>query len=148
MVYFPRFFHGLIEAIEVFLEDLLTKKEFANMSTTIKNIMLSMFLISNLMFASTPLAAMLAWDANTDPVDGYRIHYGTSATAQSQTLDVGNVTSYNLEGLPLSESTQYYISLTAYNDAGESVKAGPLVYTPADTTPPAPPIGLEAVPPN
>jgi len=116
-----------------------TRKYFVSISTC---------LITLLAFAASSPAASLAWDPNTEPVDGYRIYYGTSETAQSQTLNVGNVTSYNLDALPLSENIPYYISLTAYNAAGESAKAGPLTYTPADRTPPSPPVGIAVVPPN
>ena len=118
------------------------------MSTTIKTIMLSMFLISNLMFASTPLAAMLAWDATPDTVDGYRIHYGTDASNLDQLIDVGTATTCDLNHLPLSENIHYYFSVSAYNSAGSSPPTQIIEFTPADNTPPSPPIGFELVPPQ
>jgi hypothetical protein len=89
-------------------------------------------------------AATLVWDPNTDQVDGYKVHYGTNQSSLSQIVDVGNVTQYNLDQLPLQEQVEYFFSLSAYNAAGDSGTTTPLGYTPADTTPPAPPTGLEA----
>ena len=91
------------------------------------------------------LADSVAWDPNTDEVDGYRIYYGTSLTSLTQMVDVGNTTEYSLDKLPLTESVQYYLSLTAYNSFGESGKTSPLAYTPADSTPPSPPVGFTIV---
>jgi hypothetical protein len=95
-------------------------------------------------FTTSIWAATLVWDPNTDQVDGYKVYYGTSQTNLGTSIDVGDNTSCNLDQLPLSEEVQYFFSVSAYNTAGESGKTTPLSYTPADTTPPAPPTGLEA----
>jgi len=89
-------------------------------------------------------AATLVWDSSTGTVDGYKVHYGTSSGNPTTTVDVGNTTQHNIESLPLSENTQYYFCVSAYNTAGESEPCPPVAYTPADTTPPQPPIGLLA----
>jgi hypothetical protein len=89
-------------------------------------------------------AASLVWDASTGTVDGYNVYYGTSATNPSESVNVGNVTQYSIDSLPLSENVQYYLSVSAYNTAGESDPCAPVAYTPADTTPPTPPVGLVA----
>ena len=89
-------------------------------------------------------AATLVWDASTGTVDGYKVYYGTSSTNPSNTVDVGDTTQYSIDSLPLSENTQYYFCVSAYNTAGESDPCAPVAYTPADTTPPQPPIGLVA----
>lgn len=97
-----------------------------------------------MIFAPSVWAASLVWDPNTDAVDGYKVYYGTSKTNLSKVVDVGKATQCNLDKLPLTEKVQYFFSVSAYNSAGESGKTTPLSYTPADTTPPAPPTGLEA----
>jgi len=93
---------------------------------------------------STVPAATLVWDSSTGTVDGYTVYYGTSATNPSESVNVGNVTQYAIDSLPLSENVQYYFCVSAYNTAGESDPCAPVAYTPADTTPPTPPVGLEA----
>ena len=89
-------------------------------------------------------AATLVWDASSGTVDGYNVHYGTSPTNHPNTVDVGSTTQYAIDTLPLSENTQYYFCVSAYNSAGESGRCAPVAYTPADSTPPAPPVGLSA----
>lgn len=87
-------------------------------------------------------AATLNWvDSSGNPA-GYKIYYGTNVSTPSHSKDVGNVTRYNLDQLPLSENVQYYFCVSAYNAAGESAPCPPVSYTPGDTTPPSPPIGL------
>ncbi|MGD9017026.1 MAG: fibronectin type III domain-containing protein [Desulfobacterales bacterium] len=110
----------------------------------VKNACLSVVLVLSAVVLSQAFAATLVWDANTDVVDGYRIHYGTSASNLSKSVNVGKATQYNLDQLPLTEKIQYYFSVSAYNSAGESDLSSPVAYTPADTTPPAPPKGLTA----
>jgi hypothetical protein len=63
--------------------------------------------------------ATLAWDAVVDPnLKGYRIYYGPAAGTYSQSLDVGDVTTYTVAGL--SKGTRYYFSATAYESGNES----------------------------
>ena len=89
-------------------------------------------------------AETLVWDASSGQVDGYKIHWGTRKNRQPNTRDVGARTRYNLNKLPLSEGVTYYLSVSAYNKAGESPPCEPVVFIPGDNTPPAPPIGLSA----
>lgn len=112
------------------------------MKAYIKPIILVPFII--LAAISICSSATLIWDASTGTVEGYNVHYGTSSGNPTATVDVGNTTQYNIDSLPLSENTQYYFSVSAYNTAGESAPCSPVAYTPADTTPPQPPNGLEA----
>ena len=72
----------------------------------------------------------LAWDAPTtntdgstlvsgsspDDLDGYIIYYGTNPEVYDQSIDVGDVTTYQITGL--AEGFTYYISITAYNVSG------------------------------
>ena len=92
--------------------------------------------------ATVAPAASLVWDNSSGTVDGYKVYYGTSSSNPSNTIDVGNTTQYDIDSLPLTENTQYYFCVSAYNTAGESDPCAPVAYTPADTTPPAPPVGL------
>jgi len=89
-------------------------------------------------------AATLVWDPSSGTVDGYNVYYGTSATNPGASVNVGDTTQYSIDSLPLSENVQYYICVSAYNAAGESNPSAPVAYTPADTTPPTPPVGLVA----
>jgi hypothetical protein len=89
-------------------------------------------------------AATLVWDPSSGTVDGYNVYYGTSATSPGQSVNVGDTTQYSIDSLPLSENVQYYLCVSAYNTAGESAPCAPVAYTPADTTPPTPPVGLVA----
>ena len=93
--------------------------------------------------AASPLsAATLVWDPNTDTVNGYKVYWGTSATNPANAVDVGDNTQYSLDSLPLTESTEYFFCVTAYNSAGESDRSTAVSYTPADQTPPMPPGGF------
>ncbi len=56
---------------------------------------------------------MLAWDANADPVAGYRLYYGHASRSYQNSVDVGKVTSYTWTGL--AEGKTYYFAVTAYN---------------------------------
>jgi len=62
----------------------------------------------------------LAWDANTESdLGGYKVYYGTSADALTQSVDVGNVTSTSIRNL--TTGTTYYFAATAYDiDRNES----------------------------
>ncbi len=86
--------------------------------------------------------ASLVWGTSSGAVAGYKVYYGTSPNDQSNYRDVGNTTQYDLNQLPLSEGVTYFLSVSAYNAAGESPPCTPVVFTPGDNTPPAPPGGL------
>jgi hypothetical protein len=59
----------------------------------------------------------LAWDGNPEPdIAGYRLNYGTTSGAPTQTLEVGNNTTVTVSGL--SYATTYYFTVVAYNTAG------------------------------
>lgn len=65
-----------------------------------------------LLFATT-----LAWDANTEPeLAGYRIYYGTAPRTYGAPIDVGNVTTYKVQGL--TRGQRYYFAATAYDAVG------------------------------
>jgi hypothetical protein len=71
----------------------------------------------------------LTWDPNSESdLAGYKIYSGTQSGTYQNNIDVGNVTTYILNGLTLGQT--YYIVATAYNTQGlESGFSNELVYT-------------------
>lgn len=63
--------------------------------------------------------ATLTWDppAVSTDVTGYMIHYGTASGTYSQSIDVGNTTSYTVSNL--NDGKTYYFAATAYNRTGQ-----------------------------
>jgi hypothetical protein len=62
----------------------------------------------------------LAWDANTDNPDGYKIYWGKVTNvynAVGSPKDVGNVTA---GGVDIDETATWFFALKAYNSGGES----------------------------
>jgi hypothetical protein len=55
----------------------------------------------------------LAWDANSDPVAGYRLYYGHSSRNYQTNVNVGNATTYTWSGL--ADGQTYYFAATAYD---------------------------------
>lgn len=92
-------------------------------------------------FSGFAFSATLVWDP-VQGAQGYRVYWGTSKGSYPNHITVGDVTSYSLDKLPLADNTTYYITVTAYNSAGESGFAAPLTYSPGDNTPPLPPQGV------
>ena len=54
----------------------------------------------------------LRWGA-VSKATGFKVHYGTTSGQYTQTIDVGNVTSYTVTGL--ADSTRYYFAVSPYN---------------------------------
>jgi len=73
--------------------------------------------------------ATLQWDAPEGQVDGYIIYYN------EWSQDVGSVTEFDVAGLNLQPGVDYAITVTAYNDAGESEKSNAVSYTQAAFVP-------------
>lgn len=71
----------------------------------------------------------LAWDANSEPdLSGYKLHYGTTSGAYTETIDVGNSTTATMPNLP-SGSTYFFV-VTAYNtERLESLPSNEASYT-------------------
>jgi hypothetical protein len=66
----------------------------------------------------------LSWDASPSTVTGYKIYYdtgssapldGTGATEGNSPIDVGNVLTYVIHGLP--DDADHYFAVTAYDDS-------------------------------
>lgn len=59
----------------------------------------------------------LAWDPNTEPdLAGYRVYYGTESREYADSIDVGNITTYQLDNL--LDGVTYFIAVTAYDTSG------------------------------
>lgn len=83
--------------------------------------------------------ATLSWVANTDPaVVGYKLYYSNESGIYSQSVDVGNATSYTVNNL--SDGKTYFFSAVAYdawghqsdysNEVSKSIPASaPVEYT-------------------
>jgi hypothetical protein len=85
--------------------------------------------------------AGLSWNASVNldgtPITGltgYTVHVGTAPGSYSQHIDVGNVTSFTVNGL--NDGTTYYFAITAHDAAGnvsgfsnEESKSFPADYT-------------------
>ena len=93
----------------------------------------------------------LTWTAPTtdggSPVTGYKIVYGLSSSVNRDTITVGNVLSYEINGL--TGGMEYSIRLAAVNSAGIGAYSGEILRTPSSSTPtvtvPDPPINFEAI---
>jgi fibronectin type III domain protein len=62
-------------------------------------------------------AAKLTWDAptNVTGLAGFKVYYGTSSKTYPNVANVGNVTSYTINGLAPGT---YYFATTAYDTSG------------------------------
>ena len=83
-----------------------------------RSILLAIVFATILIMFSGQLAhaahVILQWDANTESdLAGYKVYYGTVSHNYSDSVDVGNVTSYTIAGLV--ESQTYYFAVTAYD---------------------------------
>ena len=84
-------------------------------------------IIFSFTITSSSFAAVLHWS----PVDstaecviaGYKVHYGTIPGQYDQILDVGNVSSYDLDLLTLAPTATYYFAVSAYSTSNQD---GPL----------------------
>ena len=86
----------------------------------------SVFLLSS---SGQTAQVTLTWDPNTETdLAGYDIYYGTSSGNYQSKTDVGNVTTYTVNGLTVGVT--YYLAATAYNTQGlESSFSNEVAYT-------------------
>lgn len=101
------------------------------------------FMIPSLVFG---LSIRVTWNPNTESdLAGYKVYYGTQSGVYGNPVDVGNVTTWNLDNV--AEKTTYYFALTAYDTSGnESLKSEEASVTTPDQTPPNAPNIIEVVP--
>jgi hypothetical protein len=68
--------------------------------------------------SSDGASVTLAWDANADQIDGYRIYWGTAPRSYQDHYDVGKVTTF---AVPRTFGPgQYFFAATAYLGTAES----------------------------
>ncbi len=92
------------------------------------------------------LSSTVVWDPNSKiAVMGYRVHVGTASGNYPQKIDVGNVTAFMLDKLPLNENTTSYLAITAYNAIGESDYSNEVEWVIESNDIPAPPAGFKVV---
>jgi PKD repeat protein len=76
-------------------------------------IVFGLFYFSSMAFAGS---LNLAWDASTSSdVGGYKLYYGQASQNYTASVDVGNVTAYQMTGL--QDGATYFFALKAYNTA-------------------------------
>jgi len=108
-----------------------------------KLMLICMFLTFPVMVFATPgvTPKTAVWDGNSEAdLAGYFLYWGTPGTFNNNDrVDVGNVTTYDLAGIPGPQ-----ITLTAYDTSmNESEYADPV---PLDGTAPAKPSSLSVIP--
>ena len=74
---------------------------------------------------------------------GYTIHYGTTANNLNNHIDVGNVTTKQLDQFTLQEKNTYSFAISAYNAECKSELSNIVTWTVPDTTPPMPPANVK-----
>ena len=59
----------------------------------------------------------ISWNNNTDPdTTGYKVYYGTASRNYKNSIDAGQFTTVELDGL--TDGVTYYFSVTAYDKSG------------------------------
>lgn len=81
-----------------------------------KNKIMNGLIVSIILFGSAPLLfaddAILSWDPSPDAdIIGYKLYYGTDSGQYTESIDVGNTTSYTLS---VVTPGMYYFAVTAY----------------------------------
>lgn len=88
-------------------------------------------LIMVLMVPALAISAKLTWDHDGANTEGYRLYYGFAADGYPYSKDLGKPTGneYPMEQLNLNPGQTYYMTLTAYNEAGESDQSNSVTWT-------------------
>ena len=92
-------------------------------------LVVALFLTGFTLPAQNGTAVTVAWNASADTaVAGYRLYEGVSSRTYTNSVDVGNATSFTITGL--AGGTTYYFAVTAYDAQGlESDFSDEVVYT-------------------
>jgi hypothetical protein len=102
------------------------------------------FVVAYLLGTSSALeAATVQWNPNPESdIAGYKLSYGTQTGVYTTSVDVGNVTTWNLT---LTPGTRYFVVLQAYNTGGlYSPYSAEVIYD----APPAPTPTLTSLSPS
>jgi hypothetical protein len=89
-------------------------------------------------------SGMLSWTVDSGEVTGYKIYYGVSCDNLQSFIDVGNVSQYWIDSLPLNENKSYCLAVKAYNQSTVSPFSNKVSWTSSDNTPPSPPMEVRA----
>lgn len=88
-------------------------------------------------------AITVNWTANTDPIDGYYIHWGKSAANLDMRKTISTPTAETYTIPDLDVNTTYYVAISAFDASSESEKSGVVSMTTlADDNAPATPTGF------
>lgn len=93
-----------------------------------KKFFVAVIIFSLFFMVSTASAWHMTWTASTGDVDGYLLSYGVIGAAVTE-INVGDVTTYDLEPLSLTIGEQYEFFLKAYNASGNSGESDHLRWT-------------------
>jgi len=94
------------------MKRLLGSRVISQLARIVGSLTAAMILSTHAMASVT-----LTWDAVSN-AGGYFIYYGASAGSYTSRIDVGNVTTYTVQGL--TEGAAYHFATTAYDAQGES----------------------------
>jgi hypothetical protein len=89
-------------------------------------------------------AGVLSWTTDSGQVTGYRVYYGENCNDMRSFIDVGNVSQYFINTMPLIENKSYCFAVKAYNQSMESPFSNTVYWTSSDNTPPSPPSDVKA----
>lgn len=108
------YLHKIIEKILKIYKSSNNKMEFLRKIATLNLLFFfSVFSIS-ISFAAD---IWIIWDPNNEPdIAGYKVYFGKKSRVYENSINVGNVTSYNLRNLNLD--TIYFFAVTAYDTNG------------------------------
>ncbi len=103
------------------------------------------FLLAAISLASAVESVTLAWDANVEPdIAGYRLYYGQTSGANTEMMDVGNVTEATVQNLTVGLT--YFFVVTAYDSSGvESLPSNEASITVEPATPKKLPVTISAM---
>lgn len=87
--------------------------------------------LSPALLTASPRDYVLQWIPPSGAIEGYRVHLGGAPSLYAQVIDLG-VVPIDPDGigratLTLDSASDYYVSLTAYNGAGESPPSNEIV---------------------
>jgi len=124
--------------VSAFFVQSLTKGHRGKMKKLIsKKIILLIFIVVTSAASAWGKTVTLSWDASPSTVSGYKVYYdisatapldGTDATEGSSPIDVGNVLTYVIHGLP--DDADHYFAVTAYDSSNNESTYSNTVFSP------------------
>jgi hypothetical protein len=124
------------------------RKQLTNLTVISTLLILCLFIVAPAFGVGNIVSqnCVVFWNANPEPdIQGYKLFIGTAPGAYGppQSIVSPNL-SITCVNAGITTLGQYYVTLTAYDKAGnESPKAGEIPFVLADLVPPGVPVGLE-----